>query len=74
MDATDELLGPGELASRVGYSVSGVKKLERLGVIPAAVRLAGSNRRVWKGADVAVIQERIKQRRADLSRSSGVAA
>lgn len=72
MEANDELLGPGELGSRIGYSVSGVKKLERLGVIPPASRMVGSNRRVWKGSDLPVIQERIKERRA--SRSSGVVA
>ncbi len=64
MDLADELLGPGELAARTGYSVSGIKKLERLGIIPPAARLVGSGRRVWKGSDVSVIQERIRQRRA----------
>lgn len=74
MEGNDELLGPGELGSRIGYSVSGVKKLERLGIIPPAMRLVGSGRRVWKGADVPVIEERIKQRRADLAGSSRPAA
>ena len=59
----EEFLGPGELGVRIGYSVSGVKKLERLGVIKPALRMAGTNRRVWKGTDVPEIQEQVRRRR-----------
>ena len=71
---TEELLGPGEVAARVGYSLSGLRKLEQAGIIPAPARMVGSNRRVYRSADVAVIQERIEQRRANRLESSGVAA
>lgn len=63
-NATNELLGPSELAARIGYSVSGVRKLERLGVIPQALRMAGTGHRCWRGEDVALIREAISKRRA----------
>lgn len=58
-----ELIGPGELASRIGYSTSGVKKLERLGVIPPATRMSGSNHRVWRGDDLPRIVELVQAHR-----------
>jgi DNA-binding transcriptional MerR regulator len=68
MDRTTEegpvLIGSGELAARLGYSVSGLKKMERQGVIPEPPRMVGSNQRVYRESDVALIEQRIKDRRA----------
>lgn len=69
-DAPDELIGPQELAARVGLSVSGLKKLERLGHIPPALRLSGSNHRAWRGEDAEVVRQLVNERRA----ARGVAA
>lgn len=73
-DVIDELLGPGEVAARVGYSLSGLRRLERLGIIPPAPRMAGNGRRVYRRSDLEAVEESIKQRRADLSRSSEAVA
>ena len=61
--ATDELLGTGDIARHVNYSLSGIKKLERLGVIPRALRVAGTGRRAWRSEDLPLIEERIAARR-----------
>lgn len=58
----DGLISTGELARRVGISVSMVRKLEKIGAIPPADRLLGSDRRVYRGDDVTVVREAIEKR------------
>jgi predicted DNA-binding transcriptional regulator AlpA len=63
MAITGELLGTGDVAEHTGYSRSGIKKLESLGVIPRALRVAGTGRRAWRSEDLPLIKERIAARR-----------
>src|SRR3712207_5710817 len=60
---TGEYLGIGAVAERVGVSCSAIRKWERIGAIPAAARLAGSDRRVYRLADLAEIQRRVTEMR-----------
>lgn len=61
--ATEErLISTGGLAARIGRSPSTIKYFEAAGVIPPAVRVEGSNRRVWRDSDVAVIEDLIGRR------------
>ncbi len=53
----DQLLSIGALARLLDRTPSLVRKLERDGVLPPALRLAGSNRRVYRPEDVRRIQE-----------------
>lgn len=69
-----ELLSTGGLAARLGCSISGLKKWERLGVIPPAARVEGSDRRVWRVDDLAAIRERLEQRQAARQRDRVPAA
>lgn len=55
----------GSVARMVGYSVSGVAKLERKGVIPAAFRIEGTDRRVYRMSDINRIKSIIEDRRAE---------
>ncbi len=66
MAITGELLGTGDVAEHTGYSRSGIKKLESLGVIPRALQVAGTGRRAWRSEDLPLIQERIAARRRQL--------
>ncbi len=59
-----ELIGIGALARRVGYSASGLKKLEAAGIVPRARRIEGSDIRVWPITEVDAIRLRLDQRRA----------
>jgi DNA-binding transcriptional MerR regulator len=72
-NAASELLGTGDVAQHVGYSPSGIKKLERLGVIPRALRVAGTGRRAWRSEDLPLIEERIAARRAERLSGPGAA-
>lgn len=67
-----ELLGSADLADRFGWSVAGIAKLDRLGVLPAARRIAG--RRYWDSSELPVIEQRLKARRAGRQQESGKAA
>lgn len=62
-NATDELVSVGGLSARTGASTSTLKYWERIGAIPASIRVAGDNRRVWRISDLALIEERIAARR-----------
>ena len=57
------LIGVGAMAARLGYSPSGLKKLERLGVVPPAARIEGSNLRVWPASEVDAIRAKVEARR-----------
>ena len=57
------LIGVGRMAALIGYSPSGLKKLERLGVVPPAARIEGSNLRVWPASEVEAIRARVEARR-----------
>jgi len=70
--AHDGLYGPGEVAKRVGYSLSGLRRLERLGILPSPVRL-GNGRRIYREGDLQEVEERIRQRRADLASAKAAA-
>jgi DNA-binding transcriptional MerR regulator len=61
----DELVSVGGVAQRAGCSPSNIVRLERLQAIPKSLRVSGSNRRVWRIDDVRLIEEVVKQRRAD---------
>jgi DNA-binding transcriptional MerR regulator len=60
-ERTEQLLGTGEIAARFGLSISTTKRLDRLGVLPTARRIAG--RRIWSMDDIPVIEERLEARR-----------
>ncbi len=62
-DQTTTLISTGGLASRLGYSISNVKKLEKLGRIPAGIVIEGSGRKVWRAEDIEAIQEQLQARR-----------
>lgn len=71
-EQTERLLGSSDLASLFGWSVSGIKKLDRLGVLPKARRVAG--RRVWNSEELPLIEERLEARRDGRRQESGKAA
>ena len=58
-----EFLEVGELARRLGVSVSAVQKWEKLGQIPAAQRTAGG-RRIYTPTDVETIRVARQARRS----------
>ena len=55
-----ELISSGELARRLGRSVSGIKKLDREGRIPQALVIRGTGRRVWRLADLPAIERALQ--------------
>lgn len=65
----DQLFSIGALAKLLDRTPSLVRKLERDGVLPPALRLAGSNRRVYRPEDVRRIQEIQARRLADRRRT-----
>ena len=69
MSEHDALLSTGGLAARLGVSQSAVKLWERDGVIPAAIMVEGSGRRVWRLVDLPAIREGLAERRARRERS-----
>lgn len=73
-DTTTEqrLLGTADLAARFGYSKSAIKLLDRMGVLPAAQRVAG--RLIWREDEIELISERLKARRDGRRQESGKAA
>ncbi len=59
---TEQFLGIGALAQELGVSPSGVRRWEKIGLIPPAVR--GAGRRVYRASDVEAIRERVEAQRA----------
>lgn len=71
MDANDDaLFGVGVLADSLGVSRSTIRSWERLGRIPPPTRLLGSERRVYRPEDLALIRERMTEMRAAGRRQS----
>ncbi len=62
-DPGNELLSTGGLAARLGVSVSLIGKLEREGVIPRAIVIQGSKRKVWRADQLPTIREQFDARR-----------
>ena len=54
----------GGLAAQLDVSPSAIRKWEAEGLIPAAARLAGSDRRLYSVADLQTIRARLEERRA----------
>ena len=61
MDDGTALLSTGYLAHRFGCSMSAVKDWEREGRIAPALRVLGSDRRVWRSRDLPLLEEQIAQ-------------
>jgi len=73
-ESAHELVATTELARRLGYSESGVRKLERLGRIPAGLTITGSRQRVWRGADIPQMKTALQKRPTVTEAAAGVAA
>ena len=58
-----ELLSIGGVAAAVQRSPALLRQLERDGVLPAALRLVGSERRVYRAEDLPAIRAAIANRR-----------
>jgi len=61
MADTEILISTGGVAQRLGVPESTLKWWERRGEIPAAARVEGSDRRVWRESDLALIAKRIEE-------------
>ncbi len=59
-----ELLSIGGVAAAVQRSPALLRQLERDGVLPAAARLIGSERRVYRAEDLPAIRRVLADRRA----------
>ncbi len=64
----EQFLSIGGVAEALGVSRSGLRKLERLGVIPPAARLIGSDRRLYRLDDLEVIRATVNERAAKRQR------
>jgi DNA-binding transcriptional MerR regulator len=62
-----KFVGIGYLADALGVSPSTVRKWEADGAIPAADRVGGSERRIYRLEDVEVLRERAQRRRDRLA-------
>ena len=71
IDPSDEVVGIGRVAAEIGVSRSAVRKWERLGVIPPAARVGGSDQRVYRLVDIGMIRERVEAMRAAGRRQGG---
>ena len=60
----EEFLSIGAAAEVLGVSPAGIRKWEKLGVIPPAARLVGSDRRLYRLEDVEVIRAKVSEKRA----------
>lgn len=69
---TAELIGIGVLADQLGVAPSTVRLWERQGLIPAAPRIAGQHRRVYRAGDVDAIRRVLEER--ETGRRKAVAA
>jgi hypothetical protein len=56
-----ELVSTGELARRLGRSLSGVRKLEAQGRIPRSATIVGSGRKVWRLDDLPAIERALRE-------------
>ena len=70
-EVSSELMGIGGVAAEMGVSRSAVRKWERLGVIPPAARVVGSEQRVYRVIDLDLIRERVEAMRAAGRRQGG---
>ena len=59
-----ELLSIGGVAAAVQRSPALLRQLERDGVLPVALRLVGSERRVYRAEDLPAIRRALADRRA----------
>ncbi len=59
--ARNTLIGIGEVAELLNYSASNVRRLERTGDLPVAMRVSG--RRVFLRSDVEIFAEKQESRR-----------
>ena len=59
--AHEVLVSIGGVARRLGVSVSTVRNYERAGVLVPAMRVEGSDRRVWRESDLSGITRRATQ-------------
>jgi len=67
------LFSVGGLAAQLGVSPSAIRRWERLGLVPTAVRPDGNDRRVFVVEDIAALRERVNARRAATRRRGEVA-
>jgi len=58
-----KFVGIGYLADALGVSPSTVRQWERTGVIPAADRVGGSERRIYRISDVEMLRAKAPHRR-----------
>lgn len=64
------LLSTGEIARRLGVSLTLVQRLEGRGDLPPALRIAGSDRRVWPSDRWPEIVRRFEARRRTVRAAS----
>ena len=64
--AHEVLVSIGGVARRLGVSVSTVRNYERAGVLVPAMRVEGSDRRVWRESDLSGITRRPTQIRPSI--------
>ncbi len=67
--ASEQFLGIGALAQELGVSPSGVRRWEKIGLIPPAAR--GAGRRVYRIGDVEAIRKQVQARRTTRQRQDG---
>jgi len=60
-DSALNLMSTGEVARRLGRSISGVKKLVSDGRIPPGTVIAGSGRRVWRIEELPSIEQALRE-------------
>ena len=63
MRTEDRLVGIGTIARELNAAPSTVRFWERRGILPAAGRIDGTGRRVWRVADIDALRARIVARR-----------
>jgi len=68
--APEQFVGIGVVADELGVCPSTVRKWERLGRIPAAARIGGQDRRIYRPDDLALIRERMIEMQAAARRPS----
>ncbi len=57
-----QLISSGGIAARFGVSRESIKSWERAGVIVPALRVEGSDRRVWHASDLPTLEAQISAR------------
>ncbi len=63
MDREDTIWGIGEVAQKLGYSTSNIRRLDRIGALPASGRVSGG-RRFWRRRDVEKFRIQLDTRRS----------